>query len=355
MVAVPTALLAATAAFITAAAPSAAAAGDSRPRAKAAPAAALDWASTPVAANETVLLLGGPFTAASKVSLSPPGSVAAVFAPVALQPSASSIKFVLPPGTGDAAGLAQWDISVDGSAPLTLNAPQPWWAMGDRRRTATAGGYIRVFGSCLWFDGAVAETAALAEADEALRRTLGQLGQGSSAVDASEQALRRLAGAREVSDTAVAASASRLRLTPVGGGGSAASVTIMSAASNTSQWSAWFNLPSSIKPGEYSVSVANHLAPDNFVALGAHGSFVSPSEPKVTTVTVVGPPPLTPKKVFNVSEYGPHGLPTPGEYHTWTNASVAIERAIAAAAAAGGGVVFFERGTYVNQPLSLYS
>jgi hypothetical protein len=312
--------------------------------------AAIDWASTPVAANETVLLLGGPFSAASKISLSPPGSVAGVFSPTALQPSDSSLKFVLPPGTGDAAGLAQWDVSVDGSAPYTLNAPQPWWVMGDKRRNATAGGYIRVFGSCLWFDGGAAETAALAEAHATLRRTLDGLGGDPSTVEVAEQALRRLASAKEASGAAMAASTSRLRLTAAGGGTSSA-ITVTSDASNSSHWSAWFNLPESIQPGEYSVAVANHLNPENFVTLGAHGSFVSPAAPSVTTITVVAQPhPLAPrKKVFNVSAFGAHGLPTPGEYHSWTNASVAIERAIAAAAAEeGGGIVFFERGTYVS-------
>lgn len=311
--------------------------------------AAIDWASTPVAANETVLLLGGRFSAASKISLSPPGSVAALFSPIALQPSDSSLKFVLPPGTGDAAGLAQWDVRVDGSPPYTLNAPQPWWVMGDKRRSATAGGYIRVFGSCMWFDGAAAEITALAKAHDALRHTLDVLGDDPSTVQAGERALRQLADAKQASAAAVAASASRLRLTAVYGGSSA--ITVSSAASNTSQWSAWFNLPESITPGEYFVAVANRLNPENFVSLGAHGSFVSPAEPNVTTITVVAPPhSLAPKKkVFNVSAFGAHGLPMPGEYHSWTNASVAIERAIAAAAnEEGGGIVFFERGTYVD-------
>jgi hypothetical protein len=312
--------------------------------------AAIDWASTPVAANETVLLLGGPFSAASKISLSRSGSAAASFSPSALQSSDSSLKFVLPPSAGDGAALAQWDVSVDGSALYTLNAPQPWWVMGDKRRSATAGGYIRVFGSCLWFDGAAAETAVLAKAHDSLRRTLDVLAGDPATVQAGEQALRHLAEAKEASDAAVGASASRLRLTPVGGDTSSA-ITISSAHSNSSQWSTWFNLPESIQPGEYSVAVANYLDPENFVALGAHGSFVSPTAPNVTTITVVAQPhPLAPKKkVFNVSAFGAHGLPTPGEYNSWTNASVAIERAIAAAAAEeDGGVVFFERGTYVT-------
>ena len=315
---------------------------------------ALDWASTPVAANETVLLLGGPFSAASKISLSPPGSAAAVFSPVALQPSESSLKFVLPQGTGNSEGLAQWDVSVDGSAPFTLNAPQPWWVMGDKRRTATVGGYIRVFGSCLWFDGAAAETAALADADEALRRTLDALGRETSinTVEEGERALRWFAGAKAAYAAAVTASASRLRLTAVGGTAGSA-IIISSSASNTSQRSAWFTLPESVEPGEYSVAVANYLNPENFVALGAHGSFVSPAAPNVTTITVVAAEPIHPlapkKKVFNVSAFGPHGLPTPGQWLSWTNASVAIERAIAAAAAEpGGGIVFFERGTYAQ-------
>ncbi len=51
-----------------------------------------------------------------------------------------------------------------------------------------------------------------------------------------------------------------------------------------------------------------------------------------------------------MSDFGPHGLPTllnSSDYSpTWTNASDAISKAMAAAEAAGGGTVLLPRGTY---------
>ena len=59
-----------------------------------------------------------------------------------LQPSRSSLKFVVPPGQP----LAQWPLSIDGGAAYMLNGPQPWWVGGDKRQRASAGGFVRVFG-----------------------------------------------------------------------------------------------------------------------------------------------------------------------------------------------------------------
>ena len=76
----------------------------------------IDWASQPVSANQTVLLLGGPFSASSEIALSAPSesnrTVTAAVRPQ--QPSAGSVKFSIPGGLP----LAQWRVSVlgEGSA-----------------------------------------------------------------------------------------------------------------------------------------------------------------------------------------------------------------------------------------------
>ena len=42
------------------------------------------------------------------------------------------------------------------SEPFVLNLPQPWWHQGDWGKEATPGGWLRLFGACLSFDGQAA-------------------------------------------------------------------------------------------------------------------------------------------------------------------------------------------------------
>jgi hypothetical protein len=328
----------------------------------------IDWASQPVSANETVLLLGGPFGAATNITLTPLGGPPLAVAPI--QPSKGSVKFLVPPGLP----RTQWEVRAGGSAPYTLNAPQLWWASADHREHATAGGYIRVFGSCVHVlsDATRASALALAASKVAL----------SAALEGNRDLVplaARAQAARRAHLAAAAASASLLRLTPTAsdrvGAAATAPIVVQSDVHNSTAWSAWFTLPASTAPGSYTIEVANHLAPHNFVSLGAHGSYVSPQQPNVTTITVLSTAEILVRqpwkapsaKTFTVTEYGPHGLPGCGagglnSQNTcpldpstgkpvqsqlyWANASVAIEKALAAAKAAGGGIVYFPRGTY---------
>jgi hypothetical protein len=328
----------------------------------------IDWASQPVGSNESVLLLGGPFAKGSKVTL------AAVTAPSSVtqkeytlppyQPSRGSLKFIVPAELPQ----AQWTVVVDGSNAYTLNAPQPWWVSGDLRQHATPGGYIRVFGSCVHFtsDGAKLAKKQLAEANAALREAL------DTSIGEILPLVHTVEAAQQMHHAASAASASVLRLTAKTGT-AMAQIVLQSDPQNSTAWAAWFTLPSSITPGDYTIEVANHLSPDNFVALGAFGSYVSSTQPNVTTITILSaeeegvrqPWKARGAKIFKVSDYGPYGLPGCGsEFNNltcpinnatgkqyspdlyWTNASVAIEKALAAAGAAGGGTVYFPRGTY---------
>lgn len=242
----------------------------------------------------------------------------------------------------------QWSVQVVGGAnAYTLNAPEPWWAQGDKQKTATPGGYVRVFGSAVLFETSalIAARRALATATSdvaQLVQGVGEDGAAATSMGAAEAALGRLAIARHQYRILAAATGSQLRLTVVG----KPPVMIAATAESTTKWSAWFDLPTSIAPGTYTVEIANGLAPDHFVQMS---SFVSPSEPTVSTVTVtiaLKPWERADSKVFKVSDFGPFGLPNLQNVSEWTNASVAIEKAIAAAGAAGGGTVFFERGTY---------
>ena len=172
----------------------------------------IDWASQPVRANETVLLLGGPFTPATVLALGGSNGTAVV-AP--LQPSEASLKFVVPPGEP----LAQWPVTVDGGAAYMLNGPQPWWVGGDKRQFASPGGFARVFGSCVHVqsDAAAAAAAGLRAAKDAFAAALGDDATGDAESAATLTALRRLGAARREHAAAAAASASVLRLTPTSG------------------------------------------------------------------------------------------------------------------------------------------
>jgi hypothetical protein len=69
-----------------------------------------------------------------------------------LQCSEDSLKFLVPAAWKP--GAYQFAIQCDAgnSAPVTLNAPDPWWQQGDWGREASPGGWLRIFGKCLSFD-----------------------------------------------------------------------------------------------------------------------------------------------------------------------------------------------------------
>ncbi len=121
------------------------------------------WASDPVRPNETVLLQGNDFGSAAVVEVlrlsdaigidpvARDGAKGWARLPV-LQASDCSLKFVLP---GDwKMGVFACRVTSGGtaSAPVLINAPDPWWLQGDRGASATPGGWLRVLGKSLAFD-----------------------------------------------------------------------------------------------------------------------------------------------------------------------------------------------------------
>ena len=120
------------------------------------------WASDPVRPNETVLLVGGTFSDASMIELARLDDAAGTRpdAPAApeirswlrikpIQSTPQSLKFVLP--SDQPAGIFACRVveAEKTSAGVMLNAPDIWWAQGDRGTTATPDGWIRVQGKCL--------------------------------------------------------------------------------------------------------------------------------------------------------------------------------------------------------------
>ena len=100
-------------------------------------AATIFWATQPARPGETVMLAGSGWTAAAKVSIKTETGDSVVVA--ATQVSEASLKFVIPATMA----LDIYTVSVDGSAPYTINTPDTWWFQGDRGNTSTAGGWVR--------------------------------------------------------------------------------------------------------------------------------------------------------------------------------------------------------------------
>ena len=121
--------------------------------------------SDPVRPDEAVLVIGEGFGPGCSVELGPVTDGAAAgpqagpevkaWEPVTpLQATARSLKFVVPKAWPQGLWACRVRQSDGVSAPVTLNAPAPWWWNGDGGETASPGGWVRVFGKCLNFGGA---------------------------------------------------------------------------------------------------------------------------------------------------------------------------------------------------------
>ncbi|NOZ21245.1 MAG: hypothetical protein GXP25_09155 [Planctomycetes bacterium] len=124
------------------------------------------WASEPVRPGEAALVSGADFGPGAKVELAllpadrpgmPGANAKLAVKPQAvetLQPSDTSVKFVIPQDMRAGVFLCWVANEAGKSKPILLNNPSPWWVQGDAGLTATPGGWIRIFGNCLAFPGA---------------------------------------------------------------------------------------------------------------------------------------------------------------------------------------------------------
>ncbi len=130
----------------------------------------LFWASSPVAPDETLLLLGGGLGSVTTIDIRRLADEASeadasdgpgwIPCPV-LQPGEHALK-VLVPGSLKP-GVFAVRIGEAAGGELLVNAADPWWTQGDEGPQATRGGWIRVFGSCL----GLGKSAAILLRDEA--------------------------------------------------------------------------------------------------------------------------------------------------------------------------------------------
>lgn len=124
------------------------------------------WASDPVQPDETVVLLGDGLAAGCAVEMARladgPAAKAADGAALTvdgwtavrvLQAGRQSVKAVVPADWPAGVYAVRVRVGGETSAPLLVNAPDPWWVQADEGRAGTPGGWLRVFGKCLHFAG----------------------------------------------------------------------------------------------------------------------------------------------------------------------------------------------------------
>lgn len=121
----------------------------------------LFWASSPVAPEETLLLLGGGLGPSASIEIRRlPDDAAGGTAEAAtwtpcpvVQPTENSVKIVVPRALGPGAYAVRGRRGGGDGAELLVNVADPWWTQGDEGPQATPGGWLRIFGNCLDVDG----------------------------------------------------------------------------------------------------------------------------------------------------------------------------------------------------------
>ena len=185
----------------------------------------------------------------------------------------------------------EFEIRVDNGPVFTANMARPWFLFGDRGSHATAGGWIRAVGVGIGLNPpATVATLVLQRGGAELRI----LARNTSTGDG--------VGARH------------------------------------SRWHAFFDIPSSLAPGEYDAAIASYegSTPSKLC------TFLNQDEPCLASFNVTTPGNLLPAKpdVFNLANFGAV-QPGPGRDHT-----SAVHGALVAAKNNGGGVVYLPRGQY---------
>ena len=122
---------------------------------------AITWGSDPVRPNETVMLMGGGIDHGTvelgrlpdSVPLESPKTLDLTVdrwqSIVPLQSSPLCAKFAVPPDWKAGIYACRFRRGEAVSNTILLNAPDPWWMLGDQGETASPGGWLRIFGNCL--------------------------------------------------------------------------------------------------------------------------------------------------------------------------------------------------------------
>ena len=325
----------------------------------------LSWVSAVVRPNETIMASGSGFTSNCTLELKLHNetnaqpwvlpSVMAIQSPVAIM---AVIPSAVPLGIYTV--VARCGGGATSNA-LTINAPRVQWSMGNCLNESVTGGTIRLFGNGLSLTDDQSEDVLSLHAT-ATRALHAQ--DWTTLADVSQKLKRRHTSTTTTVTT-------RLRLSAVNGQ-HATDYTIEADPASLTQYHASFQLPLDVPAGEYAMSVANDLVPGK-APWFAINFFESPDRPLVrthvvrTSVRSAGTDPRSFQSntvcysvspgVFNIKDYCPNNdcgrmppaRPPPSTHPrapTPTDATPALQQALALAAKAGGGTVFFPRGQY---------
>eukprot|EP00051_Salpingoeca_urceolata_P006518 m.86101 g.86101 ORF g.86101 m.86101 type:complete len:552 (+) comp14864_c0_seq3:146-1801(+) len=262
------------------------------------------YASSPTRPGESVIVQGHGLdqVATFEISSSVPsadhdGTLEAVgVQSPPLYANSSSTVFVIPSAMPPGAYTVQMKNHADQPVgkQFQVNYPEIWWVQGDGGDSASPGGWLRVFGKAVAYPAASVAANKAHKALEtaiALAARLGDL-----------EAARRLLSEAEASKMAMhnSLAPAQLRLTPVSDASSSTTVSptiIVPKPVNATVWSAWFQLPENLLPGEYTVEVFNGYGWGKPMA-----TFETPESPVKTTFAIAVPKPW-PVTVFNVNDY----------------------------------------------------
>jgi hypothetical protein len=223
------------------------------------------WHNDPVDPDDAVLMIGAQLDRVTKITVEPLADPGVARVVEIIQPASDSLKFILPANLSKDA----YRVTLESSGARlqrTLNAPTVDWMQGDLGPAASPGGWLRIFG----------------------------------------RNVARHKGAH-------------VTLTPVGAG---AGIVLVPQLGD--MWSATFDLPADLAPGDYVAGLFN-------------GDIGQPAEAG-KGIEIAAPLAASPSH-FDATNFGARG-----DGHT--DDTAAIEAALVAAQAAGGGDVFLQAGRY---------
>eukprot|EP01043_Picozoa_sp_COSAG02_P002113 COSAG02_NODE_48_length_45421_cov_103.222100_6_plen_689_part_00 len=267
------------------------------------------------------------------------------------QSSSHSCKFVLPTSLDQDV----FAVTISGSAPYFLNAPEVWSIHGDLGNTSTPGGTVRLIGRGL----ATAQGIADGSNTSDLMSLTAQLAQLTRDGGSRAEIVQLTAALqRKLERPGRGGGLTQLRLIPERGG-SPVLLTAQWTAEEFAQradFSATFQIPPSIALGAYklSVSVSNEQSEATGPKFFNISTFVSPAVPRCTTLEIRAPLAFKPQRFLVARPPHGHRVPTcagdygsgPGSPNRAFDSLPAVQAAFAKARANGGGEVHFPRGQY---------
>ena len=246
---------------------------------------------------------------------------------------------------------------------LRLNDAELWWVQGDEGEDATAGGWIRAFGRELVEPSSVSASQLPSQPLKQEWAELSRHGAWDSSVQL-ERLKSLVARHGDWLTTPPAAPTTTLTLTPVGDSSQEQkSISIIAKAGHVSTYAAEFDVPISVLPGEYNVTIRSGAegAPspldcfENLNRTRVRSIVIKPAMPtraQRPTIFVEGPSGLNQSQdPFQVPAYGTKGPGTPIDATPLLKAALAKAQAAATSGDAGATVAFRAGVFHLDGPI----